>query len=212
MQLSGQRFGHIRVAEALGEGGMGMVYAGFDETLHRRVAVKVLQDDQRLDPEARARLIREARSLSQLDHPNICRIHDYIEGDRVDLLILEYIEGKTLLDAIEAGLTPAEKMHIATALAGVLVAAHRAGIVHRDLKPENVMLTSKGEVKVLDFGLARWLDDRARPTEPPRLRVATDDDHLDRTDSLRTAAGIAMGTPLYMSPEQARGEVLAAAS
>lgn len=213
MQLSGQRFGHIRVAEHLGEGGMGTVYAGFDETLHRRVAVKVLQDDQRLDPEARARLIREARSLSQLDHPNICRIHDYIEGDRVDLLILEYIEGKTLQEAIEAGIAPAEKLQIASALAGVLVAAHRAGIIHRDLKPENVMLTSGGQVKVLDFGLARWLDDRTRAT-PPRLRVAQADESLDRsgTVNLRTAAGIAMGTPLFMSPEQARGEVLTPAS
>ncbi|HEX8410924.1 MAG TPA: protein kinase [Thermoanaerobaculia bacterium] len=212
--LSGQRFGHIRVNHHLGEGGMGTVYAGFDETLRRRVAVKVLQSDQRLDPEARVRLIREARSLSQLDHPNICRIYDYIEGDDADLLILEYIEGKTLRDAIEAGLSPAEKLHVSTALANVLVAAHRAGIIHRDLKPENVMLTPEGQVKVLDFGLAAWLEDRTA-RESPRMRLAVPhEEELDRSGSihLRTMAGMALGTPLYMSPEQARGEQLTAAS
>jgi len=213
--LSGQRFGHIRVNDHLGEGGMGTVYAGFDETLRRRVAVKVLQADQRLDPEARVRLIREARSLSQLDHPNICRIYDYIEGDDVDLLVLEYIEGKTLRDAVEAGLSPAVKLQVSTAVADVLMAAHRAGIIHRDLKPENVMLTPAGQVKVLDFGLAAWLTDRTARDTPPRMRLAgTHDDELDRSGSihLRTMAGMALGTPLYMSPEQARGEQLTPAS
>ena len=224
MQLSGKQFGHIRVSEPLGEGGMGTVYAGFDETLRRRVALKVLQADYRLDPEARARLILEARSLSQLDHPNICRIHDYIEGDDVDLLVLEYIEGRTLGDAIDAGLGRAEKLSIAAAIAEVLVAAHRQGIIHRDLKPDNVMLTAGGQVKVLDFGLARWLEDRARSPRPraPQLRIAQPPDP-GRTDdltgidsagsiNLRTAVGITMGTPLYMSPEQARGDTLTPAS
>ena len=215
MELSGRSYGHIRVAEQIGDGGMGAVYAGFDETLHRRVALKVLQDEQRLDPEARGRLMREARSLSSLDHPNICRIHDYIESDDVDLLVLEYIEGRTLREVIEHGTASrAELLRMAISVAGVLVAAHRTGIIHRDLKPENIMVTASGEVKVLDFGLARWVDDRTRKSaavDPlataPRL-VAVD----SREMNLRTAAGIAVGTPLFMSPEQARGETLTPAS
>jgi eukaryotic-like serine/threonine-protein kinase len=212
---------------------MGTVYAGYDETLRRRVALKVLQADYRLDPEAKARLIREARSLSQLDHPNICRIHDYIEGDEVDLLVLEYIEGRTLSDSIP-DLGHADKLRIGAAIAEVLVAAHRQGIIHRDLKPDNVMMTATGQVKVLDFGLARWLEDRGRSPRPhgaAHLRLAEpaepEDEmpgetldlvlDLDRIDTggsinLRTAAGITMGTPLYMSPEQARGERLTPAS
>src|SRR5687767_4295701 len=144
MELIGRQFGHIRVTEVVGEGGMGAVYAGHDQKLDRKVALKVLHADQRLDEEARERLLREARALSKVDHPNICRIH-------------EYIDGRTLQSAIENGLPHTEKLRIALAVAEVLVRAHRAGIVHRDLKPENVMLTKTGEVKVLDFGLARWL-------------------------------------------------------
>ncbi|MGZ5446258.1 MAG: protein kinase domain-containing protein [Thermoanaerobaculia bacterium] len=214
MELSGRSYGHIRVAERIGDGGMGAVYAGFDETLHRRVALKVLQAEQRLDPEARGRLMREARSLSSLDHPNICRIHDYIEADDVDLLVLEYIEGRTLRAAVEAGgHSRAELLRIAIAVAEVLVAAHRKGIIHRDLKPENVMLTRHGQVKVLDFGLARWMDDRVRHStittaaSAPLLAVAD-----SRQVNLRTAIGMTVGTPLFMSPEQARGEPLTPAS
>jgi len=233
MELVGSRFGHIRIVDVLGEGGMGSVYSGFDETLHRRVAVKALHRERRLDAVARARLMREARSLSQLDHPNICRIYDYIEGEEVDLLVLELIEGKTLQKALADGLPRAEKIRIACDIAKVLEVAHRRGIVHRDLKPDNVMLTEKGEVKVLDFGLARWLD---QPAAAPVLHTVPEDDEFgwafleaQETDSGRrtaildhgvehtqnlaaTAAGITLGTPLYMSPEQARGEHMTPAS
>jgi len=251
MELLGRRFGHIRITDVVGQGGMGDVYAGYDEKLDRKVALKVLHAEQRLDTEARERLLREARALSKLDHPNICRIHDYIESHEVDLLVLEYIDGQTLQDVlVDQQLSRAEKLRISISVAEVLVAAHRLGIIHRDLKPENVMLTKHGEVKVLDFGLARWLN---LVSTSKRLHVAAskeaiaaapsvavplpaESDHewfaytqahgretavMPRYDSappeikakfLRTAAGVTMGTPLYMSPEQARGEELTTAS
>jgi serine/threonine-protein kinase len=221
MELIGQRFGHIRVTEVVGQGGMGDVYAGYDEKLERKVAVKVLNADQRLDLEAKERLLREARALSRLDHPNICRIHDYIESGDVDLLVLEYIDGRTLGDLMTEHLSRGERLRIAMAIASVLVAAHRAGIVHRDLKPDNVMLTKGGEVKVLDFGLARWLQ-RTRGRASSGSHTAVKMGAGGRGDTLplptfeplplATAAGITLGTPLYMSPEQARGETLTPAS
>ncbi|PYQ27718.1 MAG: hypothetical protein DMF56_19110 [Acidobacteria bacterium] len=253
MELIGRRFGHIRITDVVGQGGMGDVYAGYDEKLDRKVALKVLHAENRLDSEARERLLREARALSKLDHPNICRIHDYIESDDVDLLVLEYIDGQTVQDVItDQKLSRTEKLRIAVSVADVLVAAHRLGIVHRDLKPENVMLTRQGEVKVLDFGLARWLN---LMSSSKRIHIAAsqdviaaaparvvplpeESDHewlayadvkrestsvLPRYDSsrsqlqqgrrfLKTEAGVTMGTPLYMSPEQARGEELTTAS
>ena len=221
MELLGRRFGNIRVTSVAGEGGMGEVYVGFDEKLERKVALKVLHAESRLDASARERLLREARALSRLEHAHICRIYDYVQSDDVDVLVLEYIDGRTLSEAVNEKTPRGEKLRIAIAVAEVLVAAHRAGIIHRDLKPDNVMITRTGAVKVLDFGLARWLQiARVRSSDRRRSAVASvvairRGDTLAMPDDSApnaTEAGIALGTPLYMSPEQARGEALTPAS
>jgi serine/threonine protein kinase len=133
---------------------MGAVYVGFDETLERKVALKAIQEGK-LGAEARARFLREARVLSQLDHPGICQIYDYLEGEDRDLLVLELIEGESLKRVIAGKADEATRMRIAAEILDVLAATHGQGIIHRDLKPSNVMVTRKGGVKVLDFGLAR---------------------------------------------------------
>jgi serine/threonine-protein kinase len=185
---------------------MGEVYLGLDERLERRVAVKAVRGGRRLDASARARFLREARTLSQLEHPNVCRLYEYVEGEGLDLIVMELVQGRSLREALREGLPEATRMSVARQVAAALGAAHALGIVHRDLKPENVMLTPDATVKVLDFGLARstgteGVVDSLAPSVPQ-----------PRTDDAVTVAGEVLGTPRYMSPEQARGEPLTAAS
>lgn len=215
MPAVGTKVGNIRIQELLGQGGMGSVFAGFDEKLLREVAVKVIRSD-RLGPVSKARFLREARALSQLQHPNICLIYDYLERDDENLLVLERIRGRSLRQALDDGLAYGEKLRIAEEVAEALVAAHSKGIVHRDLKMVNVMLTTGGAVKVLDFGLAYSLEWPSTPLEPfppwGDLPAPTGETTVWEEHPLRTEPGKVVGTATAMSPEQLRGETLTTAS
>lgn len=173
--MIGEHVGSIRIERQLGEGGMGEVYLGFDEKLGRRVAVKTLRREGRFEVRARERLLREAQILSQLGHPGICQLYDYVAAGDSDFLVLEYVEGKNLAELPSASLPLAVRLDYAIQLAEALAAAHRQLIIHRDLKAENVMVTPDGVIKVLDLGLAR----REAPTShrstgrPPELAMPT---------------------------------------
>jgi len=217
------RLGHFEVIGELGQGGMGSVFIGLDENLGRRVALKVIRSDQRLDPMRKARFLREAKVLSSLDHPNVCQFHDFIEGETQDCLVLELVEGRNLHEALGQGLDEAQKVKIAQQLLDVLVAVHGKGVIHRDLKPENIMLTSRGNIKVLDFGLARPVEDPdSLSGEYPILRpehgiYAAGTSGEKRSDTPvgspeMTTLGTVLGTIGYISPEVARGEPATAAS
>jgi len=208
MWQAGSKIGNIRIVDVLGEGGMGEVYAGFDERLRRDVALKALRAD-RVDATTRARLLREARALSQLAHPHICAIHDLLEREEGDFLVLEHIRGKNLRDLLAQGIEPALKLRIAEQIAQALAAAHAKGIVHRDLKLPNVMLSEEGSVKVLDFGLARASGENPEAEE---WKEGEGPGPQEWTALLRTRFGPVVGTAACMSPEQARGEVVTTAS
>ena len=199
----GTRVGHIRITGLLGEGGMGAVYAGFDEKLERQVALKAVREAQ-AGPEYRARFLREARMLSLLNHPNICQIYDYLEADGRDFLALELIEGRSLGQVIADRPDFATRMSIARQLVAVLVATHAKGIIHRDLKPGNVIVSDGGNVKVLDFGLAHAAEE---PVTRTRSDLAAESPFNGVTQH-----GAIVGTLQYMSPEQARGEYVTTAS
>jgi serine/threonine-protein kinase len=154
----GSSIGSIRIESRLAKGGMGEVYLGYDPRLDRRVAVKTIRAERRLSQQLKARFLREARLLSKLGHPAICQVYDLVETPEADFLILEYVPGTTLRRFAERQALPVEQtLRIAEKIALALAVAHREKIVHRDLKADNIMVTPDGEVKVLDFGIARSL-------------------------------------------------------
>jgi Tol biopolymer transport system component len=199
---NGHRLGPYEIVASLGAGGMGEVYRARDTRLGRDVAIKVLPDSLRADPDAYARFEREARAVAALSHPNIMAIHDFGEHDGTAYAAVELLEGETLREALVPGPLPQRKaVDYARQTARGLGAAHDRGVVHRDLKPENLFVTRDGRVKILDFGLARTATDRAAG--------ATDD---TPTHTHLTGPGTVLGTVNYMSPEQARGEIAGPAS
>jgi serine/threonine protein kinase len=198
--LSGRTIGPYRVLRRIGTGGMGVVYQARDTQLDRSVAIKVLPADRLADPDRKRRFIREAKAASALNHPNIVTIHTITNEGGADCIVMEYVEGKTLAEAIpKKGLPLKDAVHIAIEIADAMAAAHKAGIVHRDLKSDNIMLTREGRVKVLDFGLAQ--------VRAEQLNAAATE-----TLTVRTEPGMVMGTVGYMSPEQAEGKEVDARS
>jgi serine/threonine protein kinase/tetratricopeptide (TPR) repeat protein len=197
MVTTGQTVSHYRVLEELGGGGMGVVYRAHDERLDRDVALKVLPAGLLADETARSRFRREAVTLSQLSHPNIAVIHDFDSEGGVDFLTMEYVAGETLAAKTATGPLP-EKDVIAlgTQIAEALEEAHEHQVIHRDLKPANVMVTVKGRVKVLDFGLAKLV----KPVEA-EADAAT-------ASLAESQPGVVMGTVPYMAPEQLQGKAV----
>ncbi len=201
--LSGKTFLHYKILDRLGAGGMGVVYEADDTRLNRRVALKFLSDALSQDPYALERFKQEARAASALNHPNICTIFAIEECDGHNFIVMELLDGHSLSEMIDGHPLKLDKvLDIGIQITDALDVAHGKGIVHRDLKPANILVTSRGQAKILDFGLAKLTHDRQAALETVVNNVATMAPlHL-------TTPGTAMGTVAYMSPEQARGEEL----
>ena len=192
---TGQRFAHYEILRQIGAGGMGEVYLAKDEKLDRKVAIKLLNEEFSRHESNVQRFIQEAKAASSLNHPNILVIHEINVGDDANYIVSEFVEGKTLRKVIRtSNLKPSEMLDIAIQIAGALAAAHGANIVHRDIKPENIVVRPDGYVKVLDFGLAKLMQQNAVGLEDATAKQN------------QTAKGLIMGTVNYMSPEQAKGE------
>jgi eukaryotic-like serine/threonine-protein kinase len=193
---SGTKLGAYEVLARIGSGGMGEVYQARDTRLNRTVAIKILPAHLAASSESRERFDREARMIAGLNHPHICTLHDVgHQGDR-DYLVMECLEGETLASRLSTGPLPLEKtLQYAIQIADALGAAHKAGMVHRDVKPSNVFVTARGDIKLMDFGLAK-------PAQPENLALAD----APTISAMLTIQGQIVGTIAYMSPEQVRGE------
>src|SRR4051812_18363191 len=203
--MIGRTFQHYEIVETLGRSGMGVVYKARDTHLDGFVAIKVLPPEKVADPERKRRFVQEAKAASALNHPNIVHIYDIAEADGVQFISMEYVPGKTLDQLIgRRGLRLNEVLKYAVQIADALAQAHSAGIIHRDLKPSNIIVGPNGNVKVLDFGLAKLTETATGEfAETVTMRAQ---------DGPRTEEGVIFGTVAYMSPEQAEGKKLDARS
>ena len=193
----GTHLGPYEISTPLGAGGMGEVYRARDTRLERSVAIKILPEQLSKDPTRKQRFEREAKTISSLNHPHICTLHDIGSQDGIDYLVMECVEGETLAKRLQKGPLPLDQvLKYGAQIADALDRAHRAGIVHRDLKPGNIMLTASG-AKLLDFGLAK-------PAAVASLATLT----VTKMDSPVTEQGTIVGTFQYMSPEQVEGKEL----
>jgi serine/threonine protein kinase/Flp pilus assembly protein TadD len=193
--LAAQQILHYRILQKLGAGGMGEVFLAHDTKLERKVAIKMLPAKSIDDAHARKRLFREARAAATLDHPNICAIHEVNEDGDTVFIVMQYIEGETLAARLlDSPMTPDEVIDVGIQVGEALSEAHSRGVIHRDIKPQNVIITPRGQVKVLDFGLARVA--QAEDTIGPEAKTVTQ----------LTEEGYIVGTVAYMSPEQLKGQ------
>ena len=199
--LTGQSISHYNIIKKLGSGGMGVVYEAEDTKLGRRVAVKFLPPEMAQDTQLIERFQREARAASALNHPNICTIHSIEQHERMNFLVMELLEGQTLAHMMGRQPFPLEKLlPLAIQIADALESAHSKGIVHRDIKPANLWVTDRGQIKILDFGLAK-----IEKQQPDIARAVS---QMETMAGELTSPGSTMGTVSYMSPEQARGQLV----
>jgi predicted ATPase/tRNA A-37 threonylcarbamoyl transferase component Bud32 len=197
--LVSQTISHYRILKKLGAGGMGEVYLAEDTKLERKVALKILPERHTKDETRLRRFVLEAKTASALNHPNIITIYDVGEDISGRFIAMEFVEGRTLRTMINADFSPELLIPVGKQVAAALAVAHKAAILHRDIKPENIMLREDGYVKVLDFGLAR-------------LNATETDTELSADTTFHTLPGTIVGTPAYMSPEQAKGQSLTGAT
>jgi len=197
----GQTLSHYNITRKIASGGMGVVYEAEDSRLGRRVALKFLPEQMAQNTQLSERFQREARAASALNHPNICTIHAIENVDGQNFLVMELLEGQTLAHMLGRITFSMDKLlPVATQIADALESAHAKGIVHRDIKPANIFLTDRGQVKIMDFGLVKIEPDELQPGEQNSTKIEPQDQ--------LTSPGVAMGTASYMSPEQARGQLV----
>src|SRR4051812_16933601 len=200
---AGTKLGRYEIRSKLGAGGMGEVYLAHDDTLDRKVALKILPDELAANKDRMERFVREARAAAALNHPNIAHIYEIGESDGVNFIAMEFVDGDTLRQLIHGKSLELKKLlrylqHTAQALAK----AHATGIVHRDLKPDNIMVTRESHAKILDFGLAKLIEPKL--ADPSK---ASGEEQITAIMPQHSTPGVVMGTIGYMSPEQARGDV-----